>query len=707
MKKFLSSLLIFWVLFSSVWSVFGQDSYSQYLPRVEKAIENMSEREVSNFQLKISDLISSTSNQDLEDFFKSVLLLTAKKEAIESVSEEIEETIKIVEDEITIANIYSDISESDQSTVNREIAKLQENLKKESISILSQIIASWNDLTRYTETWNMQANMDLEIENTMSLTAGMDVSEYVAQNQLFDSRITADIEWHYTADSKFLSQDAIDFRWVTNLEFIQKWQESYLIMHNTQFNTTDKSIELELTPIVEKLNELAADTTYLSFWDDSSFNPLEILEYFTQENLSLEIEQLFLRNLLEPYGKNENWYLLRPTIHFCDTGKKITNVFDPFNGKQCSEKQYQNMLDDFLESWVEITLQTWNDVRLSISNAGSLDSFETVDMLLIWKNASFSEFKMNVSDSYSNTEYMNIHYLANDFLSIEIPKQPYDPEFMLDIKLGRNAEIQSIDLLSRYEDEFIFTGKYKNWQLDTNLEISTPEIKASCNFAGDAYKHYLNVDGACEIFSPLIETQSQTLSLESTLMYNARNSENNLSWKTEAISDENNYFNFDIASKAKRTSTWNYEIVAPTQTISYINFLKEVTPENSYLHDNFEYDNSYDYEYTSYDDYDEACYIYDSGDSTCYQYYDNKDLTCEYKANTDKETCETFEYGYSVEETSFDEFDRVCYHYDNGDRTCYDYYENKDITCEYKIETDTQSCETYKYDDDSYNYYEE
>lgn len=111
----------------------------------------MSEREVSNFQLKIADLIRSTSDQDLEDFFKSVLLLTAKKEAIESVSEEIEETIKIVEDEITIANIYSDISESEQRTVNREIAKLQENLKKESISILSQIIASWNDLTRYTE----------------------------------------------------------------------------------------------------------------------------------------------------------------------------------------------------------------------------------------------------------------------------------------------------------------------------------------------------------------------------------------------------------------------------------------------------------------------------------------------------------------------------------------------------------------------------
>jgi hypothetical protein len=53
---------------------------------------------------------------------------------------------------------------------------------------------------------------------------------------------------------------------------------------------------------------------------------------------------------MQAYGKNENGYLLEPTKHFCDMGKRITSVFDPFNGKDCSENQYQDMLEDFRDS---------------------------------------------------------------------------------------------------------------------------------------------------------------------------------------------------------------------------------------------------------------------------------------------------------------------------------------------------------------------
>jgi len=53
---------------------------------------------------------------------------------------------------------------------------------------------------------------------------------------------------------------------------------------------------------------------------------------------------------MQAYGKNENGYLLEPTKHFCDLGKHLMSIFDPFNGEYCSEGQYENMLEDFRDS---------------------------------------------------------------------------------------------------------------------------------------------------------------------------------------------------------------------------------------------------------------------------------------------------------------------------------------------------------------------
>jgi len=159
---------------------------------------------------------------------------------------------------------------------------------------------------------------------------------------------------------------------------------------------------------------------------------------------------------MEAYGKNENGYLLRPTKHFCDTGKELTNVFDPFNGKECSEKQYQNMLEDFTDSGVEITLSTDNHTRLSITNMSDVNAFEIIDVELVWKNASFHEMSMSVRDSFDDTQYVSAHYIVNDMLKIRVPEQAYDAGFMLDMDFGITGHIKTIDVESNYQDEVVF-----------------------------------------------------------------------------------------------------------------------------------------------------------------------------------------------------------------------------------------------------------
>lgn len=708
MKKILSSFIILWILFSSVSSLFADDSYSQHLPRVQSAIENMTRSEIKSFQEKIATTIRENDNEEIKDFLRSVLLLTAQDNTGSTQDTNSKMLPVIVQpEEIQESPAYDELTASEQRSTKYEISKLQENLKDEAQSFLSQIMSSWNSLTRYTEKWSITAEMDMKIDNLGSIQGWIDISEYIAETQVFDSSLSAKVSGFYNTSSDFTWN--IDNSGESHIEVIQKWNSTYLLMKNTQFNSSHQNIEIELTPMLKKLSELAQDHTYIKFWDESWYDSYEILEYFSQESIESQLDMFFSENIMEAYGKSENGYLLKPTKHFCDIGKQLTNVFDPFNGKECSEKQYQNMIEDFMESGVEITLSTDKQTRLSISNMSDVNAFEVIDIELIWKNASFHEMIMSVTDSFDDTRYMSMHYISEDMLQVKVPQEAKGLEFMLDMDLGRNSSVKKIDVQANYEDELVFQWNYDNGLLTTSLEIDTPDIQASCSFDWNAYKSYLQIDGRCDISSYLVGTDSNELTIESSLEYNWVDGRNDLDWKFEAISDEDNYLSFGMTSEAKRRSSWIYEIQAPASTINYIDFLKEISPEDSYYYDDYEYETDYEYEYNTYDEYEEACYIYDSGDITCYEYHNDKTISCEFSIESGEEVCETYDYGYTIEEASFDEYDRVCYNYDSWDRTCYDYYDDKDITCTYLIETDTETCETYEYEDYYYDdeYYDE
>jgi hypothetical protein len=68
------------------------------------------------------------------------------------------------------------------------------------------------------------------------------------------------------------------------------------------------------------------------------------------------MQEAFSTPLLEVESKTELGYTLIPTKHFCDMGKKISGIFDPFAGETCSESQYQDMLEEFIESDIKIIL---------------------------------------------------------------------------------------------------------------------------------------------------------------------------------------------------------------------------------------------------------------------------------------------------------------------------------------------------------------
>lgn len=120
-------------------------------------------------------------------------------------------------------------------------------------------------------------------------------------------------------------------------------------------------------------------------------------------------------------------------------------------------------------------------MTLTISNMAAINENEITHIELIWRNASFREMNMNIKDRSDEREYFNLQYIADNMLSVQVPKQEYDPEFYMDIKFKKNGGIKNIDMRSSYKDEFIFTGSYNNGSLFTELDINIPEFIARCN----------------------------------------------------------------------------------------------------------------------------------------------------------------------------------------------------------------------------------
>jgi len=48
------------------------------------------------------------------------------------------------------------------------------------------------------------------------------------------------------------------------------------MMRDTQLSANNEFLEIELSPMIEKLTQLAQENTYISFADENSIDPLEI-----------------------------------------------------------------------------------------------------------------------------------------------------------------------------------------------------------------------------------------------------------------------------------------------------------------------------------------------------------------------------------------------------------------------------------------------
>ncbi len=684
LQKLVSLVLVFLIPLSIIHSAFWDDSRSYML-------ENM--WEYKTYALEMWEMIPSLDDKTLERVSLKLSQIESDDAKLNTFVEYLE--LLISDSQIqTVETVKQDLglTESEKRKLAREIKNIEWDMKKELSEFLDATISSWNTLSRYEENGDLKAKLQYAVENLIKFDAELNISEYTNQVQVFDQSFDAQIDGSYTTE--FWGQK-IDLSWESSINLISKWGAIYLRLKNTQLSSTNEEVELELTPLLEKLNELWENNTYLSFTDIDSAEIIWYLESFNGSSLEKEIDEIFSQALFEAYAKNEDGYLLRPTKHFCDMWKKITRVFDPFGGKLCSEKQYEDMLEDFYKSQTQMVLSLWLETKLSITNAQSIDAYEKIKIDFIWKNASLKNMSMTIYDAADpSISYLDVNYTPQKSLTI-VSDVPWDLELDMTMIFNRDESVKSMDMSMKLEETVTVTALYDNDALEASLVSIDDDLEVTCSIAWDLDSSYTDLTAKCILSGKDVEREltngQDSVQIDSELYFNGRSQKNDLSFMLDAQLDEENYIIIDITNTGTRKTSSQKNISAPTNTVDYLEFLWSIETTNT-----INYDAGYEYTYEEYDTHTESCTIYDNGDKNCSKYYNDRSETCNYTAETDTETCSTYEYGYSIENYEFDDHTTTCYSYDDGTSTCYEYYDTKTRTCNISIEKEI-SCSEREY----------
>lgn len=702
--KIISYIVLSAIIFSQNLSLYAESEitnlwkYTSHAQVFDQKVGSIPKEKLISTAKKIN-IISPKQDGETKALMDHVLL--SIKAELNSRAAPISKQEKIVELQDTLPTL----SDSQKLTIQQQVLSAQSSIMSEMTKLMDSTIAHYNELTRYEETGDISTTIDLSIENFLKLQWELDISKYIIENQLFDQSFNGDIAAKYTAS---VAEQNVDIAFGTNLSFISKDGNSYIKFTDLNFSNSNKDIELDITPYIQKLEALSKENTYLSLASPETTAVIEILENFNQWSMTQEMQRVFGTALFEAYDIQADEYLLRPTKHFCDIWKELIWVFDPFGGKNCSDSQYQDMLDELLNSGFQMRMKLWTVNTLTI-NSPTTQNNQKINTEISWRAQDLLSFVSSIYNEKNPEDiYMNFEYIPKRYLSMNIPKNPDNMEMSLLMNIDRNGNISRGNISLTGDNNLSIQGKYENHKLDITLTAQDNDISVSCMASWDLRAQLIDMQANCSISSQdiidLLDSRNKAINLKTELLYDTRNNKNNISLIFNGELDANNYISFDISGVGTRRSVAKSEIKAPEKTQDFTEFLTEIYSEA--LTDAFSdfgsvniWEDDFEYEFNEYDDYTEDCFLYKNGNKTCTEYYSDKSITCEYTPDARVPECTTIDFGYTFEEIPTETGTKTCYTYDNWDRDCYEYLEEYSITCNYIAQTDNEECSRDEYDD--------
>lgn len=331
----------------------------KYIEQLEALIPELSIEKLEAIKEKVSGAKEVLSGEN----FQETLILIAYIELL-------------IEEEMNARAMETNISGEDKQIAQEAVMELQMLMKENTLSMIDELMLAWDNQTRYEEKGDFQMDMKLDIDGVVNASGKVSLSDYIAETQKLDQTFIGKLNTVFEATA---NGEDMNISFGSDIDIVSKDGQFYLKMKNISYSDSGEEVNLDITKYIEKLEELAADNTYLAFEDQNTQLIYNTLRSFSKEDIKTElIGDKFDTAFFEAYSvKEDGTYLLRPTKYLCDTGKNMLQIFDPFGGSSCTDAQYSDMLEKYLDSGHSLELEVGTKNILKWKAQEKLADFNT------------------------------------------------------------------------------------------------------------------------------------------------------------------------------------------------------------------------------------------------------------------------------------------------------------------------------------------
>ena len=423
----------------------------KYIEAIDSLIENFKDDEKK--LLQISEKIQKikwTQESNKNEVLQKILLYLELK--IDSAIINI-----IPEEEYT--NPENTISEEEKKKVDEKLVQIQLNLLEKWASHLQNLISEFEHIAQYEEKWNLQMNIDINQEQIGAVKAHLELSDYIARNSIFDTQIKWKINTLIEATPN--EWDEIKLQLNTLIDFISKDGNMFLLLK--ELNIVDQEWVDTIKDYLEKIKEIAEQNKYIQFEDEQTRQSIQLLKALSPNKIFADGKEILSKPMFEVYKKEGSKYYLLPTKYAFDRVKELKNTFDPFNGKECSKGQYNDLLDTLAEAG-SIYIELWTDTKLGFEWIKTF-SIQTIEWYIVFSDEEIKEANIEIipNQEIFKDEWFSLEYKKNEKLNFSLFAEKWDIHFKLWSIIDSNNRFHVINLT--------WTSKSDDFSLSSNLTL--------------------------------------------------------------------------------------------------------------------------------------------------------------------------------------------------------------------------------------------
>lgn len=545
------------------------DKGTEYIERIDTKVSQMTTEEILKSRAKMKQIQISNTYQNFTPLFEYIEV---------SMEEELILRAKKTNPEITVT---PSISENDKLKAQKEILEMQKLFASSLKDNLGNMISLLEESINYEEIWNFDMSLQVDIEDTI-FKSGLSLKDYTIQNQALTQSMSAELLAFLDG---IISGEKVDLELSTFIDYINKDGNMYLLLQELSIenNENKELIEDIMKEIIDTLNQLGKEKTYLAIEDPDSQVVLQIFEAGLN-NLSLweletQIDLYTSEALLEAYSKDWNSYLLRPSKRLCDIGKELSGRFDPFfDNSLCSESQYQSLLKDFSRSGTTISLtpDSINNLEISLQDTEAIGSLN-VEWNSVLHNISFEIYNpSNIEDT------MVLEFIPKESLILKMKIEENEVDMFLSLILW-DTGVEEIDMNMSIEGDFQMSWIYRDEILTIDINNDGPRDKIICTIAWRLVSDYADLIGKCDIKSERIEflfPGQDSANIDIKLFSDALQNKNNLNFDLWVDIGLDSIFDINIQNTWTRVTPSLSNIIVPEKIIPLEDAFKNINPFN-------------------------------------------------------------------------------------------------------------------------------